>query len=284
MPLGLNVGVGEPSVPSEVTLEARNICHYFLPVKARRALLVIDGVSLTIARGTFTAIVGESGCGKSTLLRIFAGLVPPSKGEVRLDGEVTRGPDPRKGMVFQEDSVFPWLTVQKNVEYGLRARGLKGDGVRAEASRWIQAVGLEDFGEAYPRELSGGMRKRVDLARVYATNPEVLLMDEPFGALDALTREALQTDLLSLWQEQRKTVVFVTHDLDEAAYLADVVVFMSPRPGRVTAILPVPLGRPRSPSVRISPEFFALTRRFREQFGHIELGGSRALAGEAGAP
>jgi NitT/TauT family transport system ATP-binding protein len=205
----------------------------------------------------------------------MAGLVSPSRGDVLLDGAVTRGPNPGKGMVFQEDSVFPWLTVQQNVEYGLRARGLRGNMVTAVASRWIQAVGLEGFADAYPRELSGGMRKRVDLARVYATDPEGLLMDEPFGALDALTREALQADLLSLWQELRKTVVFVTHDLDEAAYLADVVVFMSPRPGRVTAIVPVTLGRPRSPEVRTSPEFFALTRRLRAQFGQEERRANR---------
>lgn len=244
-------------------LEARGVSHYFFPVKSRMPLLALDAVDVEVEAGRFTALVGPSGCGKSTLLRMFAGLIAPSRGEIRMDGKRIEGPDSRKGLVFQEDAVFPWLTVARNVEYGLRSRDVPKYTARETARHWIDIVGLSGFDHAYPSELSGGMRKRVDLARVYASDPEVLLMDEPFGALDALTKQALQEDLLQLLQRVVKTVVFVTHDLEEAVYLADVVVLMSSRPGRIREVQTVTLPRSRGPEVRDSPEFFDLVRSLR---------------------
>ena len=253
--------------PETLKLLADGVTHYFTPVKAKVPLLALDSIDLYIPAGHFVAVVGPSGCGKSTLLRMFAGLIRPTRGTVFLDGKPITGPDSRKGMAFQEDAVFPWLSVEGNVRYGLRCRGVPKKDAREIARRWIAAVGLDGFEQSYPHELSGGMRKRVDLARLYASDSEVLLMDEPFGALDAMTKQDLQEDLLRLWQGAVRTVVFVTHDLEEAIYLADIVVFMSARPGRIKDIRSVKLDRPRPADVRDSPEFFELVRSSREVLG-----------------
>lgn len=241
-------------------LGIHNLTHRFTSGPGGVPLTVLDNIELAVGQGEFVAIIGESGCGKSTLLRVMAGLTSPSEGEVRHDGKPVRGINPALGFVFQQDAVFPWLTVAQNVAYGPKARGV----ARAERERlvahWCDAVGLGAFRDAYPKQLSGGMRKRVDLARAYANSPDVLLMDEPFAALDVQTKAVMQQTVLELWQSTRKTVVFVTHDLEEAVFLSDVVVVLSARPGRVHAIVRNPLPRPRSEEIRVSDAFVAVRR------------------------
>jgi len=209
------------------------------------AVEAVRGVDLSLAAGEFVSIVGPSGCGKSTLLNVVAGFTRPSEGHARLDGEEITGPGPDRGVVFQQYSLFPWLTVRGNVEYGLRARGLP----RAERTRvaddLLARCGLSAFARHYPEQLSGGMRQRVGIVRALANEPRVLLLDEPFGALDAQTREVMQALLLDIWQRFRTTVLFITHDIEEAVFLSDRVCAMSARPGRILADLPVPLPRPR---------------------------------------
>ena len=221
---------------------------------ARGTTVSLDRVSLDIAQGEFITLVGPSGCGKSTLLGLIGGLLMPTSGEVLVDGRPVTGPGPDRGVIFQQYALFPWLTAQQNVEFGLRLQGL-GKRERAErAKHYLKLVGLQDFGAALPKELSGGMKQRCAIARAYAVNPSLLLMDEPFGALDALTRVQMQDDLLATWQQERKTVVFITHDVDEAVYLASRVVVMSPRPGRISQIVEVPLPYPRNEELRLSDE------------------------------
>lgn len=242
-------------------LAAVNLTHQFFPLKAKQPFTVLQDVSLDVKENSFVCLVGPSGCGKSTLLRMFCGLALPDQGSVWHDGSKVTGPSASRGMVFQQDAVFPWLTVSQNIEYGLKVRKMAPEARRSSIDKWSELVGLNHVRNAYPKELSGGMRKRVDLARVYANEPEVLLMDEPFGALDAQTKQRMQGELLSLWEQDRKTVIFVTHDLEEAAYLADTVVVMSARPGRIHAIENVALSRPRTDDIRISEEFFAVRKR-----------------------
>jgi NitT/TauT family transport system ATP-binding protein len=251
-------------------LMARKVRHYFSMAAATRPFLVLSDIDLEIPEGAFVSLVGPSGCGKSTLLRVFAGLIVPTYGHAELRGAAIKGPNEQKGMVFQEDAVFPWLNVRGNVEFGLKARGVARASREAVASRWIETVGLKGFEGSYPRELSGGMRKRVDLARVYASDPEVLLMDEPFGALDAMTKLRLQEELLRLWDQSRKTVVFVTHDLDEAAYLSDFVVVMAARPGRISSIHQIDLPRPRTFDMRASEKFTKLAHGLWSEIEHLE--------------
>ncbi|HTR83230.1 MAG TPA: ABC transporter ATP-binding protein [Reyranella sp.] len=245
-------------------LAVEGVSHVFERVN-QPDLTVLDRISLSIEQNSFVSLVGPSGCGKSTLLRMMAGLEHPTTGRILLDGRTVEGPTASTGMVFQQDAVFPWMTVQKNVEYGPRSRGLPRAECARIAEQWIRLVGLDGFASSYSRELSGGMRKRVDLARVYANNPRVLLMDEPFGALDSQTRETMQDELLRIWEAERKTVVFVTHDLEEALYLSDRVIVMSPRPGRIVVSEAVGLGRPRPANIRISDEFVAARRRLWSQ-------------------
>lgn len=242
-------------------IEIQGVSHCFRRQRSPEPLVSLSNVTITAEPGSFTSIVGPSGCGKSTLIKLIAGLLKPTDGVVRVDGREVKGPDSARGMVFQEDAVFPWLTVEDNVAYGLRRRGVGRSGARAEARRWIASVGLEGFERSYPRELSGGMRKRVDLARSYAAGPRVMLMDEPFGALDALTRRRMQSDLLRVWEETKTTVVFVTHDLDEAVFLSDVVVVLSPRPGRLSSTHVVDLARPRGEQTREDETAIELSRR-----------------------
>jgi len=246
------------SAPAKLGIE--HLTHRFTIGSKGAPLLVLDDVSLAIPAGQFVCLVGESGCGKSTLLRMMAGLLAPSEGRVLHDGAPVRGINQALGFVFQQDAVFPWLTVEDNVAYGPRSRGVAKAERERLVAHWCDAVGLGAFRKAYPKELSGGMRKRVDLARAYANAPDVLLMDEPFAALDVQTKGVMQQAVLKLWEDTRKTVVFVTHDLDEATFLSDRVVVLSARPGRVHAILDNPLARPRVEATRVSDEFNAAKR------------------------
>ena len=241
-------------------LGVRKLSHRFEIGSPPQPFTVLQRIDLSIRLGEFVCIVGESGCGKSTLLRMMAGLIAPSEGHVDHDGKPIRGVHHSLGFVFQQDAVFPWLTVEKNVEYGPKARGIAKPERDKLVARWCEAVGLTAFRKAYPKELSGGMRKRVDLARTYANGPDVLLMDEPFAALDVQTKGTMQEKVLKLWSETHKTVVFVTHDLDEATFLADRIVVMSARPGRIHAVIENTLSRPRIEATRVSDEFIAAKR------------------------
>lgn len=232
------------------------------------ALTVLDGINLRLESGSFNAIIGTSGCGKSTLLKMMAGLFNASDGQITLDGDIINGFDQRRGMVFQQDAVFPWMTVAKNISYGARLRGASKAEQASIEEKWIEMVGLKGFEDRWPRELSGGMRKRVDIGRVYANDPDVLLMDEPFGALDAQTKERMQSDLLETWNRSQKTVVFVTHDIEEAIFLADKIIVMSARPGRIHHIEKVALPRPRSDEMRLTDEFLAIKRRLWAMLDH----------------
>jgi ABC-type nitrate/sulfonate/bicarbonate transport system ATPase subunit len=211
----------------------------------RGDLLALDRVDLQARRGEFVSIVGPSGCGKSTLLYIVAGLLEASEGEVLVDGKKIDGPDPDRGLVLQNSSIFPWRTVEENVAFGPQMAGVAAGKRRALTKHYLEMVGLEKFATFYPRELSGGMKQRIAIAQMLACGPSVFLMDEPFGALDSLSREVLQDQLLQLWERDRKTVLFVTHSIDEAVLLSDRVVVMSPLPGRVKEIVPIDLPRPR---------------------------------------
>ena len=246
---------------SDKTLRIEGVTRTF-PGRGRTPpTLALQPISLTVAPGEFVAILGPSGCGKSTLLRIVAGLDQPTGGTVRLDAAPVTGPGPDRGMVFQSYTLFPWLTVEQNIRYGLRERGLPEAEQREIAARFIARTGLRGFENHWPRQLSGGMQQRTALARALANDPEILLLDEPFGALDHQTRELMQELLLEIWQGDRKTVLFVTHDIDEAIFLANRVLVMSARPGRIKAEVPVPLPYPREWTVKTTPEFGALKAR-----------------------
>ncbi|MDO8842248.1 ABC transporter ATP-binding protein [Methanocalculus sp.] len=230
-------------------------------------LIVLDDLSLTIEKSELVCILGPSGCGKTTLLRMIAGLDHTTSGVIDVDGVAVTGPDPRIAMIFQEYSLYPWRTVRANVEFGLQMRGIPPEERREIVDRNIRLVGLEDFAMSYPYELSGGMRQRVAVARALATDPAVLLMDEPFGALDAQTRNRMQKELLRIWEKTKKTIIFITHSVDEAVFLADRIVVLSPRPGRVDVIYDVNILRPRD---RTSVEFAKLRRDVLELIDRLE--------------
>ena len=219
-------------------------------------------IDVTIAQGEFVCLIGASGCGKSTLLRIVAGFEAPTSGQVRVRDRPITGPGSDRGMVFQDYALFPWLTVRENIGFGPKQKGMARERMREITDRYLDLVALTRFADRFPHQLSGGMKQRVALARVLANDADILLMDEPFGALDALTREQLQTDLLQIWARSRFTVIFVTHSVEEATLLADRVLVMTAGPGRVQSDLPVPLTRPRDVS---APDFNdvrrSLTRR-----------------------
>jgi NitT/TauT family transport system ATP-binding protein len=250
-----NVAVrGTQALPEEhsaAKLELRNISKTFATARGAE-YAAIDNISVKIAAEEFVCIAGPSGSGKTTLLMIMAGLVEPSSGEMLMDGKAVRGPGRDRGMVFQQDAIFPWRTVRRNVEYGLEVAGVPKEVRRETAMTYIRMVGLEKFADFYPKELSGGMKKRVALATVFANDPTVLLMDEPFGSLDYATKTSLQEELMQIWSLTHKTTIFVTHDVDEAVFLGDRVLVL--RDGRLDADLRVPLERPRTEEIRLSSE------------------------------
>jgi ABC-type nitrate/sulfonate/bicarbonate transport system ATPase subunit len=231
-------------------------------------------VDLTIPKGEFVCLIGASGCGKSTLLRVIAGFEEPTTGDVSIDARAVTGPGSDRGMVFQDYALFPWMTVRENISFGPRQRQLPREEIARTTDEFVRMVGLERFAERYPNQLSGGMKQRVAIARVLANNADILLMDEPFGALDALTREQLQNELLQIWTRTGVTIIFVTHSVEEAVLLADRVLVMSAGPGRIDSDFHIDLARPRDVS---SPEFNALRRDIaRRLTSHLAV--SRGLA------
>jgi NitT/TauT family transport system ATP-binding protein len=234
-------------------------------------------VNLSIAHGEFICLLGPSGCGKTTLLNTIAGFLEPTTGALYMDGVRITGPGPDRGVVFQQYAVFPWLTVKENVQFGLRlaANRKTPEEIDRISDHFIDLVNLEDFKDSYPKELSGGMKQRVAIARSYAVNPQVLLMDEPFGALDAQTRHFMQESLLQILEKERKTVVFVTHGVEEAAFLSTRVVIMAARPGRIRDVIPIDLPYPRDAATKTSPEFIkiraGIEKVVREEFQKLRL-------------
>lgn len=228
-------------------------------------ITALNGVDLDIKENEFVCVVGPSGCGKSTLLNIIGGLDKPTEGKVTIDGVEVDGPSPEHGIVFQQYALFPWLTVEKNIQFGLKLQGKTPEEREAITQKYLKVVGLEKFAKSYPKELSGGMKQRVAIARAYAVNPKVLLMDEPFGALDAQTRVQLQTELLKTWEEEQKTCFFITHDVEEAIVLSQRVIIMSARPSRVKDIVEIDIPYPRDQATKMSPRFLELKNRIWSQ-------------------
>ncbi|WP_321964568.1 ABC transporter ATP-binding protein [Paraburkholderia sp. J7] len=243
----------------EPILEVRNLTKRFVTPQGEHTALA--DVSFTTHRREFVCVIGPSGCGKSTLIRILAGLEAQTSGEVRVNGKTVSGPGADRGMVFQGYTLFPWLTVKKNVMFGLRMNGQGKAHAEREALQWLDLVGLEPFANAYPHQLSGGMKQRVAIARALANRPGILLMDEPFGALDAQTRAKMQAHLLDIWRNVDITIFFITHDLDEAIYLADRILVLKAHPGQVQELIEVPVPRPRGYAQFNTPEFLATRAR-----------------------
>jgi NitT/TauT family transport system ATP-binding protein len=247
--------------------------------RGRERLQVLQDCDFTVRPGEFVSVIGPSGCGKTTLLNMAAGFTDADAGQVLIDGSPVRGPHPSRGVVFQQYAIFPWLTVRKNIAFGLglranrRLRGKRDEVV----ARYIDLMGLGGFEDSYPKELSGGMRQRVAIARAYATDPHVLLMDEPFAALDAQTREYMQELLHETQQTERRTALFITHSVEEAIFLSHRVVVLSPRPSKVREVVDVPIAAPRSSDVRLSPEFVEL-RRHLEHLLRNETNATRSVA------
>ena len=234
-------------------------------------VLALSDIDFEVRDNEFITVIGPSGCGKTTLLRIIAGLIPYDQGEVTIDGRPVTGPGPERAVVFQNFALMPWADIMTNVSFGLEIRGTPKEECRATAKELIKLVGLEGFERRLPKELSGGMQQRVGLARALAVNPQILLMDEPFGALDEQTRRLLQEELLSLWERERKTVVFITHSMDEAVMLGDRVMLMTPRPGRVKEMIDIPLNRPRSREVEKSSTFLEVKEYLWENLRAMQL-------------
>jgi NitT/TauT family transport system ATP-binding protein len=232
----------------------------------------LENINLKVEPMEFVSVIGPSGCGKTTLMNIIAGFLEPTQGRVLIDDEIVKGPGPDRCVVFQQYAVFPWLTVRENVEFGLKLRAnyKSPEERRAIADHFIDLVGLNEFAAAYPKELSGGMKQRVAIARAYAVNPQVLLMDEPFGALDAQTRQFMQESLLEIWQKEKKTVVFITHGVEEAIFLSSRIVVMATRPGRIRKVIPVDIPYPRQAGLKTDPLFITLRAQIdkivREEF------------------
>jgi NitT/TauT family transport system ATP-binding protein len=245
-----------------VIMDVRNLTKTFSSNGLEHTTL--DRISFQVHRREFLCVLGPSGCGKSTLIRIIAGLDTPTSGEVLLDGNQVHGPGPDRGMVFQSYTLFPWLTVKKNVMFGLRMAGQGASTAESEAREWISMVGLSKFENSYPHQLSGGMKQRVAIARALANRPRILLMDEPFGALDAQTRAQMQAYLLEIWKNVEVTILFITHDLDEAIYLSDRILVLGTNPSCIAEMIEDPVPRPRERSQFVSPPFLATYRRLSE--------------------
>jgi len=256
-------------------LEARDVVIHHRRQRFGDMLLAVDGVSMQVREGEFVAIVGPSGCGKTTFLNALDGLLPLTSGALTIDGRPISGPGHDRGMVFQQPSLLPWRTVLANISYGLEIQRVPRHEARSRAKRFVDLVGLNGFEEAFPLELSGGMQQRVNLARALAVDPDVLLLDEPFASLDAQTRETMQHELLRVWNETRKTAIFITHDIVEAVYLADRIFVFTARPGRVKEVVEVELRRPRDLRIKVDPQFIAIQARIwdsiRQEAAHDEL-------------
>lgn len=245
-----------------VILEVKGLDKEFETPKGK--VTALKDINFKTHKREFVCVIGPSGCGKSTLIRILAGLETQSCGQMLLDGKEVHGPGPDRGMVFQGYTLFPWLTVRKNVMFGLQMSGHTREISEQEALQWIDLVGLSKFADSYPHQLSGGMKQRVAIARALANQPRILLMDEPFGALDAQTRAKMQSYLMEIWKNIDITVLFITHDLDEAIYLADRILVLKAHPGEVQELIEVPVPQPRSPDQLLSPEFLATKKRLEE--------------------
>ncbi len=255
-------------------IEIQDVAKRFVRGRNQEHVDALSDVNLTVEHGEIVSIVGPSGCGKTTLLNVIAGLTPPTRGRTFVGGKAVDGPGKDRGVVFQQDALFLWRNVRRNVEYGLEIQGIPRADRRATALRWLRLVGLEAFAEFWPKELSGGMKKRCQMAVVLANDPDVLLMDEPFGALDYMTKCELQNELLHILDGQPKTVVFVTHDIEEAAFLADRVIVM--RRGQIAETCRIPFERPRTAALRLSLDF---ARVRQELMDVIESPGSRLAGG-----
>jgi NitT/TauT family transport system ATP-binding protein len=242
-------------------IEARGVSKEF---NKRKKVVALENLDLSVKNNEFVSIIGPSGCGKSTFLLMVAGLEPITSGQVVCDNKDVKGPDPKRAIVFQEYLLFPWQTVRKNIEFGPKVNGVPPEERKKISNHYLKLVGLNGFANQYPHELSGGMKQRVAIARALANAPDVLLMDEPFGALDALTREMLQAELLRIWQSEKCTVLFVTHSISEAVFLSDRVVIMSSRPGRIISDIRINLSRPRSRETLFSAEFKEYEREMRQ--------------------
>jgi NitT/TauT family transport system ATP-binding protein len=248
------------SLAGATKLRAEHVSMVF--VRDGKSTEVLNDIDLEVREGEFVCLVGPSGCGKSTLLNVMGGFLSPTSGQVRIDGEVVRGPDPRRIFVFQERGVFPWLTVEGNIGFGLFK--LSRSEREQRIKHYVNMVGLQGFEEAYPSELSGGMKQRLEVARAFAVNPDMLYLDEPFGALDSITRLVMRRELLRIWEAERKTVIFVTHDIDEAVQLADRVVVLSARPASIQQIVNIDIAHPRDIS---SPRYLELRDGILRQIG-----------------
>nr|WP_247886832.1 ABC transporter ATP-binding protein [Azospirillum sp. SYSU D00513] len=253
------------------------VSRVFPAVREGQPVRALEPTTLSVAANDFITILGPSGCGKSTLLRIVAGLDRPSAGRVLLDGRPVTGPGPDRGMVFQSYTLFPWLTVAENIAFGLKEKRMAPAEMRERVAQYVASVGLRGFENHYPRQLSGGMQQRTAIARALANDPEILLLDEPFGALDNQTRGLMQELLLGIWERERKTVLFVTHDIEEAIFMASRVVVMTARPGRIKADIPVDLPYPRHYTIKTSAAFSDLRARLTEEIR------AEAVAAEQGA-
>jgi len=258
--MGTVTTTATPGQATTAALQIRNVSlRYATPNGS--TFTALENVSLEVPEQQFAVIVGPSGCGKSSLLYLTAGLNEPTSGEIYANGQLVNAPGPDRGMVFQGYTLFPWLTVRQNIEFGLKRRGMPEAERREIVEHYLDEVRLRPFADNFPKQLSGGMMQRVAIARALANDPQILLMDEPFGALDSQTRHQMQRLLLRVWEHSRKTVVFVTHDIDEAILLGDRVYVMGARPGRVQQIIDIPLERPRHVDVELEPEFIALKRQ-----------------------
>ena len=247
----------------ESVLKVTNLTKQFISPQGE-TITALKDVNLEVKRREFLSVIGPSGCGKSTLMRILAGLETKTSGSATLDGKEITGPGPDRGMVFQGYTLFPWLSVKQNVMFGLKMKGLNKATAESEALQWIELVGLKDFAGSYPHQLSGGMKQRVAIARALANEPRVLFMDEPFGALDAQTRAQMQHYLLQIWKNVDVTIVFITHDLEEAVYLSDRILVLDANPGRVAEHIEVPVERPRSAEQFLTPQVLSTRARLEE--------------------
>jgi NitT/TauT family transport system ATP-binding protein len=277
----LNTHIARDAAPAHRTFDPRGQIHIEgvnkIFATAAGEIVALRGIDLDIAPGEFVCLLGPSGCGKSTLLNAIAGFSPPTSGRIEVAGEPVTRPGPERGMVFQEYALFPWMSVARNIAFGMEIKGLRRAEIDARVASLLEMLGLTEFRDRYPKDLSGGMRQRVAIARVLALDPPIMLMDEPFGALDALTRRTLQDELLRIWEALGKTIVFVTHSIDEAIYLSSRVVVMTYRPGTIKRDMAITLPRPRDPSDpafnAIRKELGLLVMQEQQRFGEDERKG-----------